>query len=132
MNPGTIQSLHHIAILVRDADSALPFYVERLQLAVVGDEWLPHAGVRLTYLAGGSTLIQLVQPIHPGPLQDDLERHGEGLHHICFAVDNLEATLHRVAPDAAVAIQEAVNGRRTVFLPPGPNGVRIELLEVTQ
>jgi catechol 2,3-dioxygenase-like lactoylglutathione lyase family enzyme len=64
-------------------------------------------------------------------LHEDLERQGEGLHHICFAVDNLEAALHRVAPDAAVVIQEAVNGRRTVFLPPGPNGVRIELLEVT-
>lgn len=131
MTEGAIPSIHHIAILVRDVDSTLPFYVERLQLAVVGDEWLPQVGARLTYLAGGSTLIQLVQPTHPGPLQEHLERHGEGLHHICFAVDNLEATLHRVAPDAVVAIQEAVNGRRTVFLPPGPNGVRIELLEVT-
>jgi methylmalonyl-CoA epimerase len=128
---GVVHSIHHVGILVRDVDAALPFYVDWLQLSVVGDEWLPQVGVRLTYLTGGSTLIQLVQPTHPGPLQDHLERYGEGFHHICLAVDNLEATLQRVAPGAAVVIQEAVRGRRTVFLPPGPNGVRIELLEVT-
>lgn len=122
--------VHHIAILVRDVDSALPFYIESLRLSLVSDEWLPQVGARLTYLDGGPVLIQLVQPTRPGPLLDDLDRHGEGLHHICFTVDNLQATLQRLAPDVDIPIQTGLQGRRTAFLPPGPNGVRIELLEL--
>jgi methylmalonyl-CoA/ethylmalonyl-CoA epimerase len=74
-------------------------------------------------------LLQLVEPTHPGPLRDDLERYGEGLHHVCFAVPDIEESVQRLAPGADVKIARGGRGL-TAFLPLGDSGLRTELLQV--
>lgn len=129
MDRASVARIHHVAILVRDIDQALPFYVDRLSLVLLSDERLPQVGARLVFLDAGGTLLQLVEPTHPGPLRDDLERHGEGLHHVCFAVPDIEETVKRLAPDADVSIVMGGRGP-TAFLPAQPNGLRTELIQI--
>lgn len=125
-----IRRVDHIGIVVHDIDATLPYYRDHLGLAVSHDERLPEAGVRLVYLDGGGTLIQLVQPLGPGPLADHLERHGEGLHHLCYAVDDIPSALAALAPTANVRVVMGGRGRRAAFLPPGPAGIHTELTEI--
>ena len=125
-----VNHVDHIAVLVRDVDESLPAFLQRFGLTLLQDERLPEAGVRVAYLDAGNTLIQLVEPLGPGPLLDHLEQHGEGLHHVCFAVGDIEATIARLAPGTAVPVRIGGRGRRTAFLPPGPSGLRAELTEI--
>lgn len=84
------QSLDHIAIVVKDTEEALKFYRDVLQLPVVVSEIVNTPPVRLTHLDMGNTELQLVEPIDDDhPLQAYLAEHGEGLHHLCFRVDNV-------------------------------------------
>jgi methylmalonyl-CoA epimerase len=129
MEQARLDGIHHVAVLVRDIDRSLPYYVDRLKLTLLSDERLPQVGARLAFLDAGNTLLQLVEPTHPGPLRDDLERYGEGLHHVCFEVEDIEAAVERLAPEAAVAIGRVGRGW-TAFLPLEANGMRTELLQV--
>jgi methylmalonyl-CoA/ethylmalonyl-CoA epimerase len=129
MTQEALDGVHHIAVIVRDIDRALPFYLERLNLTLLSDERIPQVGARLAFLDAGNMLLQLVEPTHPGPLRDDLDRYGEGLHHVCFAVPNIEEAVKRLAPGADVKIARGGRGL-TAFLPLGDSGLRTELLQV--
>ncbi|MEM1225128.1 MAG: VOC family protein [Planctomycetota bacterium] len=86
--------LDHIAIVVRSTDEALTFYRDTLGLEVVIDEEIESGQVRLTHLDMGNVQLQLVQPLTSDhPLQAHLDQHGEGLHHLCFQTDDVQATL---------------------------------------
>lgn len=121
--------IDHVAVAVRDIDAALPYYVETLGLTPIHDEVLTAAGVRLVYLAGGAALLQLVQPVARGPVAEYLAAHGEGLHHLCFAVDDIPATLRELPGQTHVPVVMGGRGRRACFLAAPPNGLRIELTE---
>lgn len=127
--PPQVDFVDHVAIAVHDADAALPFYVSRLGLRVVGDEAADDPGVRLTYLDGGNVLIQLVQPLRPGPVADFLRTRGEGLHHLCFNVERIEPVLGALPGEEGARIFAGGRGRRACFLLHEPNGVRVELTE---
>jgi methylmalonyl-CoA epimerase len=123
----------HVGIVVRDIDASLAFYRGLLGFMPFGDESLPEVGVRVVYLASnqpGSTTLQLVQPTKAGPLKDFLDAEGDGLHHICLAVDDIPAALDRLAPGASVRIVIGGRGRRACFLPELREGLRIELTEI--
>ena len=124
-----IDKVDHVGVVVRSIDDALPFYLDRLRLAVVGREELPEVGVRVAYLAAGTTMLQLVEPTRPGPLLEHLDAHGDGLHHVCFAVTDIATALPLLAPGADVPFAMGGRGRRACFLPEHPPGVRIELTE---
>ncbi len=119
----------HIAILVRSIDESLAYYRDRLGLAVIGDEVVPAAAVRLVYLDAGGAMIQLVQPIGPGAMASQLATHGEGLHHLCYAVPDLEAAAGLIAPGAEIRPIQGGRGQRTAFLPMPINAVITELTE---
>ncbi len=122
-------AVDHVGIIVRDLAEALPFYVERLGLSLLSREDLPEVGVRIAYLAAGPTMLQLVEPIAPERIRDDLEAEGEGIHHLCMAVDNIPAALADLAPDDDVPIVLGGRGRRACFLPGRHGGIRVELTE---
>jgi methylmalonyl-CoA/ethylmalonyl-CoA epimerase len=126
---GTVMNIDHIAVAVRDIDASLSYYVDQLGFALVQDELLPAAGVRLVYLSGGNTMLQLVQPVAPCPVADFLAQNGEGLHHICLQVDDIPRFLHGLPGQAAVPVVMAGRGRRACFLASPPNGLRIEVTE---
>ncbi|MEA2511238.1 MAG: methylmalonyl-CoA/ethylmalonyl-CoA epimerase [Thermomicrobiales bacterium] len=128
--PETVDYIDHVSILVRSIDASLGYYRDQLQLPIVSDERLPDLGVRLVMLDAGRTFLQLVEPTADGPLKNDLDRSGECLHHICFAVKDVDTTIARLSPAQPVKVSVGGRGRRTAFLPSSPNGVRTELTEI--
>lgn len=124
-----VAGIDHVAIIVRDIESSLQWYVEKLGLTVIGDEVNAAAGVRLVYLDAGNTMLQLVCPVAPGPLADALAKQGEGLHHLCFQVENIDETIDSLAPGAVVPVTVGGRQRRTAFLPQRPNNLVLELSE---
>ncbi len=86
--------------------------------------------MRLVYLDAGNVMIQLVSPTgESGPIAEHLATYGDGLHHICLAVDDIEATVIALSPDAEVPVGLGGRGRRTTFLPGKQGGLITELTE---
>ena len=123
----------HIGIAVEDIARILPFYRDILGLAEVP---LDDAdGARISGLAAGDSLVELLQPNESAsPIGKFLARRGPGIHHICFAVDDLTATLDRCRTAGIQLIDETprlgAEGKRIAFLHPrSTGGVLVELTE---
>jgi len=117
---------------VRDTHAALEYFVERLGLRVVRSEQVPQPHVRLTYLDAGNAFIQLVQPLDlESDLARTLEADGEGLHHICFGVEDVAGAAAALAePGAPEPRLGSGRGRVSAFVPgSNPLGLRIECTE---
>lgn len=122
-----IRRLDHVAILVRDTDRALHAFTGGLGLKVAHDEKISSPPARLTYIDCGNAFLQLVQPLDPdGPLSAALDQNGEGLHHICFGVDEVvtAATVLTGSPPASLG---SGRGRQSAFLAEDYAGTRVEL-----
>lgn len=127
-----LRRLDHVAVIVRDTEAALAHFRDRLGLEVAHSEELHVPHVRLTFLDAGNAYIQLVEPLDPElELAQFLEEHGEGLHHICFAVDDVAAAAAALAPPDASEVRLGSGlGRVAAFVPgPAAHGVRIECTE---
>jgi methylmalonyl-CoA/ethylmalonyl-CoA epimerase len=125
-----IRRLDHVAVLVRSTDDALRFYRDRLGLPVHSSEELDTPHVRLTYLDAGNAYLQLVEPLDPAsPLGAWLDEHGEGLHHICFGVDDVPAAVAELSDPGSEVVLGSGRGRLSSFLTANRNGVRIECTE---
>lgn len=126
-----LRRLDHVAVLVRSTDDALRFYRDHLGLAVHSSEEIPTPPVRLTYLDAGNAFVQLVEPLErDSDLAKWLEAHGEGLHHICFGVDNVAGAVSTLSEDGSPVMLGTGRGRVSGFVTTsGGNGVRIECTE---
>jgi methylmalonyl-CoA/ethylmalonyl-CoA epimerase len=127
-----IRRLDHVAIAVYDTDSALRTFHELLGLPVVHSEILKSRETRLTYLDIGNTYLQLIEPLDSrGELARWLSDHGEGLHHICFGVDDPTGAAATLAPaDAPTPVPGSGRGRVSAFVPGAPaHGVQLECTE---
>ncbi len=123
-----LRRLDHVAVLVRSTDEALRFYESHLGLRCHSSEVIPEPHVRLTYLDAGNVFLQLVEPLDPdSALGTLLHEQGEGLHHICFGVDDVEATVTALSdPGAEVKLGNG-RGRMSSFVTAdGSHGVRVE------
>jgi methylmalonyl-CoA/ethylmalonyl-CoA epimerase len=126
-----VRRLDHVAIVVRSTDKALRFYQDRLGLRVQSSEEIDSPLARLTYLDTGNGYLQLVEPLDPAsPLAVWLEEHGEGLHHICFGVDDVAEAVTAISdPGSTIALGNG-RGRPSSFVTVSDsNGVRIECTE---
>jgi 4-hydroxyphenylpyruvate dioxygenase-like putative hemolysin len=90
-----VRKIDHLAIAAHDAHASSRWFEEVLGLERIHDEVVHDVGVRLLWLAAqeataGETSFQIFQPLGPGRIADLLAQKGEGLHHVCFAVDNAE------------------------------------------
>lgn len=132
MNP----TVHHIAIAVRDLDAALAFYRDALGLEVTERRQVPQEGVEIAFLPAGEGEIELLRPLdEKSGVARFLEKRGEGLHHICLAVEDIEAAMERLRAAGARLLSEEprvnVEGTRYVFVHPrSARGVLLELYEV--
>jgi methylmalonyl-CoA/ethylmalonyl-CoA epimerase len=123
----------HVGIVVADADEAAARFTARFGLTVLHDEVVTAVGVRLVYLVGADrsvpTTVQLVEPVAEGPVKNHFERAGEGVHHVCFAVDDLDTTLSALG-DGQTQVFSGGRGRRSCFLSGQTCGTLIELAEL--
>jgi methylmalonyl-CoA/ethylmalonyl-CoA epimerase len=124
----------HLGVAVRAIDELLPFYRDVLGLTEVPLD--DSDGARITGLAAGESLVELLEPDEPGsPIDKYIAKRGPGIHHICFAVDDLDATLERCREAGLRLIDETprlgAEGKRIAFLhPSATGGVLIELSEI--
>ena len=126
-----LSRLDHVAIAVHHVDRAIPYYRDTLELSLVGDEIADDPGVRLVYFDAGNAFLQLVEPVRADvPVSRFLHHHGEGLHHVCFATDDLAATATALDGTSRPGLFRGGRDRLACFLSEQPNGVRIELTEV--
>lgn len=136
----TPKRIDHVAIIVRDIEEALVFYRDTLDIAPGAIKEVPTEQVRIAFLpmgGPGGSEIELIEPLVPGSsLSRFLEKRGEGLHHICLEVDDIDAALAELqAQGAAVLDQQprvAAEGRAIFLHPKGTHGVLLELIEKTQ
>jgi len=126
-----LRRLDHVAIAVRDTGEALAYFRDRLGLEVAHSEELASPHVRLTYLDAGNAYLQLLEPLDAaGDLALWLDENGEGLHHICFGVDDVLAAAAELAADGAAPTPGSGRGRVSAFVPgPVEHGVRVECTE---
>jgi methylmalonyl-CoA/ethylmalonyl-CoA epimerase len=123
----------HVGIAVRDLEEILPFYRDVLQMpeTPLGDA----DGARIAGLVAGESLVELLQADSPdSPIGKFVAKRGPGIHHICFAVDDLDGALERCRQAGVRLIDEAprigAEGKRIAFLHPSATaGVLVELSE---
>jgi methylmalonyl-CoA/ethylmalonyl-CoA epimerase len=129
-----IKGLHHIGVAVRSLQERVPLYVA-LGLPVGGGEEVPSENVRVTFLPLGDTRIELLEPTSPdSAVARFIAARGEGVHHICFEVDDLEATMAALAAQGFRLVSETprVGARDTQVCfvhPKSTGGVLIELCQ---
>lgn len=129
--------IDHIAIIVRDLEQALTFYRDILGIVPGEIKEVPTEQVRIAFLpmgGPGGSEIELIEPIVPdSSLARFLEKRGEGLHHICLEVENIDATLAEMQQKGASLLDKqpriAAEGRAIFLHPKGTHGVLLELLE---
>ena len=123
----------HIGIAVRSLAEILPFYRDVLQLPELQLD--DSDGARISGLRAGESLVELLEANDAlSPFAKFLEKRGPGLHHICFAVDDVDATLERCRAAGIRLIDSTprigAEGKRIAFLHPASTaGVLIELSE---
>jgi methylmalonyl-CoA epimerase len=127
-----IRRLDHIAIAVRDTSAALARFESGFGLSVIASEVIEQPHVRLTYIDCGNAMIQLVEPLDErSPVAEFLKTRGEGLHHICFGVEDVpggaEALSVMRTPPASLG---SGRGRPSAFVAgEAPCGVPVEVTE---
>jgi methylmalonyl-CoA/ethylmalonyl-CoA epimerase len=129
-----ITRINHIAIVVADLDQALETYQERIGLALGKRLVMPEQEVEIAFLPAGESMIELIQPISADSgVAKYLATRGEGLHHICLEVDDVQRTLEELAARDLQLINEepieAAEGHGVFLHPRSAHGVLIEFLE---
>lgn len=128
-------NLDHVAIAVHDLDEAISRFGEQYGVEPMHREVVVEQGVEEAMLPVGGSFLQLLQPLAAdSPVGRFLERRGEGLHHVAFAVADIERALAHLADQGARLIDETprVGGRgaRIAFVHPKEfAGTLVELVE---
>lgn len=130
-----LQRLDHVGLAVDDVETALALWRDTLGLAVSHDETVPNQGTRVVFLEGGNAEIELLGALGPEtPVGKFLARRGPGIHHLCFAVADLEAAIADCQARGLEMIDReprvGAKGKRLAFVhPKSAHGVLIELYE---
>jgi methylmalonyl-CoA/ethylmalonyl-CoA epimerase len=130
-------NIDHVAIAVRDLDAALADLETQYGAVPLSREVIDSQGVEEAMIPVGGSHLQILRPLGPDtPVGRFVEKRGEGLHHIAFAVPDIEAALaHLEATGARLIDREprvGGDGDRIAFVHPSAfGGTLIELVERT-
>lgn len=129
-----IAKIHHVAVIVRDLDVSLGLYRDKFGLEVESVMNMEYDHVTIGFLAVGETKIELVQPTDgtTGSARF-LESKGEGFHHVCFEVPDIQAALDALAARGLALVDTAPRkggeGPVAFVHPKSCHGVLVELIE---
>lgn len=130
----TAYKIDHIGIAVSSIEEALPVY-RALGLEERHREEVPAQGVVTAFLPAGESSIELLEPTsEDSPVGRFVKKRGPGVHHICFAVRDIEGAVRDLAGKGFRLIHAkpvaGADGKKVVFLhPDAGHGVLIELSE---
>jgi methylmalonyl-CoA/ethylmalonyl-CoA epimerase len=131
-----LNRIYHLGYAVEDIEPASRFYRENFGVELGEPEMIEEQGVVAVMFRIGESMVELVQPTRPdSPVGRFLERHGEGVHHVAFEVDDLEAALRELRKNGVEIIDEepriGAGGTRMAFVhPKSAFGVLTELVEL--
>ena len=127
--------LHHVAIAVPRIEAALPFFRDTLGLSADRIRELPDQRVRAVFLGDAKGRVELIEPTdgESGVARFVAEHPKPTLHHVCYIVDDLTATLDGFARDGVELIDRAprrgAEGMVAFIHPSASGGVLIELID---
>src|SRR5512140_19575 len=132
MNPSHIE---HIGIAVSDLENSIKLYEKLFGIKCYNIEEVVEQKVRTAFFLVGQTKIELLEPTDPGsPVGKFIEKKGEGIHHIAFAVRDIEEKLRHAEKEGVRLIdsmpRKGAEGLEIAFLhPKSTGGVLIEICE---
>ena len=132
------KKINHIGVAVKDLDEAIKLYRDQLGLEFKGTDVVESQKVKVAFFKIGETNIELVAATSPdSPIAKYLEKNREGIHHICFQVDNINDALKTLKEKGVKLINEeprkGAHGTLVAFIhPKSTNGVLTEICEVPE
>ena len=130
-----IKRIDHIGIVVNDVEEALIVYEQALGISLAEIQERPDLAATIAFLPIGESEIELVQPVtSDSDVAKFLQKRGEGIHHICLEVDDIEEALADLREKGLELVDEVPRtgpkGERFAFIHPGSaHGVLLELYE---
>lgn len=129
------RTLDHVGIAVNSLDEALPVWESLLGSQGSGRETVESQGVEVVFVGAGAARVELLAPTRSdSPVARFLDRRGPGMHHLCYRVPDLRATLDELARQGFELIdrepRRGAHGHLVAFVHPrSAGGVLVELLE---
>ena len=130
-----MKKIEHIGIAVNDIASAGVLYEKLLNTSIYKTEEVESEGVKTVFLQSGPNKIELLEAITPAsPIHKFIEKRGEGIHHIAFDVDDIQAEMLRLKQEGFVLLSDkpmpGADNKLVCFVhPKSTNGVLIELCQ---
>jgi methylmalonyl-CoA/ethylmalonyl-CoA epimerase len=130
-----MQKVEHIGIAVKNLEQAIPLFEKMLHTQCYKTEIVETEKVNTAFFRQGETKIELLESIDPdGVIARFIEKKGEGMHHIAFAVADIEAEMERLKKEGFVLLNEkpkkGADNKWVCFLhPKTTNGVLIEICQ---
>ena len=130
-----ISRIEHIGIAVNNLETAIPYYENILGLKCYNIEEVVDQKVKTAFFKVGDTKIELLEPMSPeSTIAKFIEKKGEGIHHIAFAVDNVNESLAEVEGKGVQLIdktsRKGAEGLSIAFLhPKSTQGILTELCQ---
>ena len=130
-----LSHIEHIGIAVKSLEDAIPYYENILGLKCYSIEEVQEQKVKTAFFMIGQTKLELLEPTNEeSPVAKFIEKKGEGVHHIAFAVDDLQAALNEVENKGIQLIdkqpRKGAEGLNIAFLhPKSTKGVLTEFCE---
>lgn len=130
-----MQKVEHIGIAVKDLATAIPVYEKLLNAPCYKTEQVESERVNTAFFRQGETKIELLESTDPaGVIAKFIDKNGEGVHHIAFAVNDIEAEMKRLLNEGFVLLNEqpkaGADNKLVCFLHPRhTHGVLVELCQ---
>lgn len=129
----SVVRIHHTGMVVRSLQDAYAFYRDALSLRLVKEAVMEDQGVKAALFDIGNSFIELLEPIDPNfGIARFLETRGEGLHHVCLEVADINASLADLKAKNVELIdeepREGLTGDIAFIHPRGLHGVLVELV----
>lgn len=130
-----IKKVDHIGIAVKSLEATLPFYVDVLNLPLLGIEEVESEKLRVAFLQAGETKIELLEPTSAeSTIAKFIEKRGEGIHHVALGVESIEERIKELKEKGIRMVQDepklGAGGAHVAFMhPKSASGVLYELCE---
>ena len=130
-----MEKIEHLGIAVRDLEKAKTLYGSLLNTNCYKEEEVKSQGVTTAFFKSGPNKIELLAATNDSsPIAKFIEKKGEGIHHVAFAVDDIRSEMKRLAQDGFVLLNEepqiGADNKLICFLhPKSTHGVLIELCQ---